>query len=105
MAFYMLHQTVIVLLGWVLFDWQDAPLWKGLTIAGAALALSLAGAAIAARSTALRPLFGMGGSRRPSAPRPARHPPLVSPSQFEPPFAASIFGLSLHDMRAMRRDI
>lgn len=105
MAFYMLHQTVIVLLGWALFDWQDAPLWKGLTIAGAAVALSLAGAALVARSPALRPLFGMGGSWRASATGMARHPPHVSTSQFEPPFAASILGMSLPGRRAMRRDI
>lgn len=73
MAFYMLHQTVIVLLGWALFDWRDAPLWKGLATAGATVAVSLAGAALAARFAPLRPLFGMGAAphARPAGPRDA----------------------------------
>lgn len=70
-AFYMLHQTVIVLLGWTLFDWVDAPLWKGLAIAGATLCLSLAGAMLVARTAWLRPLFGMGAGRPAAAPVPA----------------------------------
>ncbi len=105
MPFYLLHQTVIGLIGWLLFDWQDAPFWKGLTIAGAAGLLSLAGAALAARSAVLRPLFGMGAARRISAAGPAHCPPHVSTSQFEPPFAASILGGPLPGRRVMRRDI
>ncbi|WP_158287739.1 acyltransferase family protein [Falsiroseomonas bella] len=104
MPFYMLHQTVIVLLGWALFGWLDAPVWKGLTIAGATVALSLAGAAMATRSPFLRPLFGLGASRRAAAARPARSVPHVPASQFEPPFAASILGVGLLDMRPAHRD-
>lgn len=81
-AFYMLHQTVIVLLGWALFEWTGAPLSKGLAIAGATLAISLAGAALVARTAWFRPLFGMTG----------RQPPRVAKTQLEPPFARAIFG-------------
>lgn len=94
LAFYMLHQTVIVLLGWALFDWADAPLWKGLVIAGATLAISLAGAMLIAHTAWLRPLFGMGAAARRTAPRtydPVARPVCLAASQFEPPLAATLF--------------
>ncbi|BBK43446.1 acyltransferase [Allostella vacuolata] len=59
LAFYMLHQTVIVVLGWALFGWTGAPLAKALAVGALSLLLSLAGAALVARSGWLRPLFGM----------------------------------------------
>jgi surface polysaccharide O-acyltransferase-like enzyme len=90
MPFYMLHQTAIVVLGWALFGWQGAPVWKGLTIAVATFALSMAGAALVARSAWLRPLFGMGAPRLGPARRPARQVSRVPISQFEPAFAPSI---------------
>lgn len=92
-AFYMLHQTVIVLLGWLLFGWTEAPLAKGLAIAGATLAISLAGARLAAQLAWLRPLFGFPPSQASVPPQRAALPRrLPVASQFEPPFAASLFG-------------
>ncbi|WP_170216597.1 acyltransferase family protein [Allostella humosa] len=67
LAFYMLHQTIIVLLGWAWFGWSGQPLTKALAVGAAALLLSLAGAALVARAGWLRPLFGM--PRRPAAGR------------------------------------
>jgi surface polysaccharide O-acyltransferase-like enzyme len=59
MAFYMLHQTIIVLLGWAWFGWTGAPLAKALAIALLALAASIALAALAARVPGLRALLGV----------------------------------------------
>ncbi|WP_198375124.1 acyltransferase family protein [Neoroseomonas rubea] len=102
-AFYMLHQTVIVLLGWAVFDWSGAPLSKGLAIAGATFAISLGGAALIERTTWLRPLFGMGAAGRRverTAWRAASaHPPT---SQFEPPFAATLFAAVPRDVPTHR---
>jgi hypothetical protein len=67
----MLHQTVIVLLGWVSFGWTDAPLLKALAIAAATLVASLAGAAPVAGAGSVRTLFGM------PAHTPARRRPLA----------------------------
>jgi surface polysaccharide O-acyltransferase-like enzyme len=63
LAFYMLHQTVIVVLGWVLFGWTGEPPLKALVIGGAALVISVAGAAFVSRVALLRPLFGLAPSR------------------------------------------
>jgi surface polysaccharide O-acyltransferase-like enzyme len=109
--FYMLHQTVIVLLGWALFSWEGAPLWKGLVIAGMTLAASLAGAALIARTAWLRPLFGMGGPPRAAAARPGpagtartAGAPRAVATQFEPPFAAAIFAAGLPGGGLVRHD-
>ncbi len=59
MAFYIVHQTVIVMLGFWFVDWVDAPLIKYATVAGLSFAMSLAIAAIAARSAVLRVVFGL----------------------------------------------
>ncbi len=104
MAFYMLHQTVIVLLGWALFDWQGAPVWKGLTIAVATVALSVAGAALVARSAWLRPVFGMGALRLAPARRPPGPVPHGPTSRIEPASAASIFAPPLLVTAPARHD-
>lgn len=91
-AFYMLHQTVIVLLGWALFDWTGAPLTKGLVIAAATFLISLGGAALIGRTAWLRPMFGTAAAGRRVAPTAWRAAPAGPPaSQFEPPFAAALF--------------
>jgi glucan biosynthesis protein C len=63
LAFYMLHQTVIVLLGRASFGWIGSPAAKALAIAAAALAISLAGAMLAARIGPLRAAFGFPRTR------------------------------------------
>lgn len=74
LAFYMLHQTIVVVLGWALDDWSGGPLAKAVAITAAALLLSVAGAALVARTSWLRPLFGMapGPALRPGAGTPIR---------------------------------
>ncbi len=64
LPFYILHQTIIVLLGWALLDWTNTPLLTFALVAAASLGLSLAGALLVARSAVLRPLFGLGGAPR-----------------------------------------
>lgn len=59
LPFYILHQTVIVLLGWALFGWTGPVLLKFSVIAASSLGLSLVGAGLIARNPALRPLFGL----------------------------------------------
>jgi peptidoglycan/LPS O-acetylase OafA/YrhL len=59
--FYVVHQTVIVLLGFWLLAWSDAPLVKYLAIAVLSLALSLALALAAGLSRPTRLMFGMRG--------------------------------------------
>lgn len=57
--FYLLHQTLIVLLGYVLLGWSRAPALKFLTIAAIALAGSLILARLAGMTRASRLIFGM----------------------------------------------
>ncbi|WP_198368986.1 acyltransferase family protein [Roseomonas rosulenta] len=91
-AFYMLHQTVIVLLGWTLFDWTGAPLSKGLVIAAATFVISLGGAALIGRTAWLRPLFGMGAvGRRVGGTARCEAQAQPPTSQFQPPSAATLF--------------
>ncbi|UVK41874.1 acyltransferase family protein [Mesorhizobium sp. AR07] len=59
MPFYIVHQTVIVLIGFWLLGWVDAPFLKYATVATLSFATSLAIAAIAARSAVLRLVFGL----------------------------------------------
>ena len=59
MPFYIVHQTVIVLLGFWLAGWVDAPLVKYATVAALSFAASLAVAAVALHYAALRLVFGL----------------------------------------------
>lgn len=59
--FYVFHQTVIVLLGFWLLGWSDAPLAKFLAIAALSLGISLALARAAGLTRATRLMFGMRG--------------------------------------------
>ena len=61
--FYVLHQTLIIWLGWVLFAWSDAPLAKYVAIAALATALSLALCRAIDLTAAGRFVFGMRGRR------------------------------------------
>lgn len=74
LAFYMLHQSIVVVLGWALLGWSGEPFCKAVTIAASTMLLSVAGAALAARSVWLRPLFGMapGPAARPGPGTPVR---------------------------------
>lgn len=58
-AFYMMHQTVIVLLGFALLGWSEAPLLKFGVIAGLAFLLSLAFARLCLWFPALGLLLGV----------------------------------------------
>ncbi|MCM5553997.1 acyltransferase family protein [Pleomorphomonas sp. NRK KF1] len=64
MAFYMLHQTIIIALGFLTIGWSDAPLSKYLAIVISTTAVSLALAALIDRHPVSRFLFGMAGKRR-----------------------------------------
>lgn len=64
MAFYMLHQTIIIALGFLTIGWSDAPLSKYLAIVVVTTAVSLALAALIDRHPLSRFLFGMAGKRR-----------------------------------------
>ncbi|PKR87434.1 acyltransferase [Pleomorphomonas diazotrophica] len=64
MAFYMLHQTIIIALGFLTIGWSDAPLLKYLAIVVVTTAASLALAALIDRHPVSRFLFGMAGKRR-----------------------------------------
>ncbi|MBM3525436.1 MAG: acyltransferase [Alphaproteobacteria bacterium] len=57
--FYVFHQTLIVLLGYVLLDWSSTPALKFLAIAAIALAGSLVLARLAGMTRASRLIFGM----------------------------------------------
>ena len=59
--FYVFHQTVLVLLGFWLLGWSDAPLAKFLAIAALSLGISLALARAAGLTRATRLMFGMRG--------------------------------------------
>jgi peptidoglycan/LPS O-acetylase OafA/YrhL len=59
--FYVFHQMVIVLLGFWLLGWSDAPLAKYLAIAALSLVISLALARAAGLSRPTRLMFGMRG--------------------------------------------
>lgn len=74
LAFYMLHQTIVVVLGWALLGWSGEPFAKSMVIAAATLLLSVGGAVLVARSAWLRPLFGMapGPALRPDPGTPVR---------------------------------
>lgn len=63
MAFYMLHQTIIIALGFLTIGWSDAPLSKYLAIVISTTALSLALAALIDRHPVSRFLFGMAGKK------------------------------------------
>ena len=67
MAFYMLHQTIIVALGFLTIGWSDAPLAKYLAIVVVTTAASLGLAALIDRHPVSRFLFGMAGKRRVAA--------------------------------------
>ena len=64
MAFYMLHQTIIIALGFLTIGWSDAPLSKYLAIVVVTTAVSLALAALIDRHPLSRFLFGMAGKKR-----------------------------------------
>lgn len=64
MAFYMLHQTIIIGLGFLTIGWSDAPLSKYLAIVAATTAASLALAVAIDRHPVSRFLFGMAGKTR-----------------------------------------
>ena len=57
--FYVFHQTVIVLLGFWLLSWTDAPLTKFVAVAGLSIALSLALARAVAFLPVTRLMFGV----------------------------------------------
>ena len=61
--FYILHQTLIVWLGWLLFAWSGAPLAKYLAVAAAAAALSLLLCRAIDQTAAGRFVFGMRSRR------------------------------------------
>jgi hypothetical protein len=63
--FYIVHQAIIVWLGWLAFDWVSAPLAKYAVIAVAALALSYAAVRLLALTPPTRFLIGL--KARPSA--------------------------------------
>ena len=69
--FYVLHQTLIVWLGWMLFDWSGTPLAKYLAIAALATVLSLALCRAIDLTGAGRFVFGMRSRRAPAQPVPA----------------------------------
>ena len=73
MPFYIVHQTVIVLLGFWMIGWVDAPLVKYGAVALLSFSISLAIAVIAPHSSALRVVFGLKA-------RPPRMLTLVPPS-------------------------
>lgn len=58
LPFYIVHQTVIVLMGWATAAWSDAPLAKFAVVAALSFVLSLGLARMAARIAPLR--FGLG---------------------------------------------
>jgi glucan biosynthesis protein C len=66
MPFYIVHQTIIVLLGFWLVGWVDTPLLKYAAVAVLAFSVSLAVADVALRHRVLRVIFGLkppGGHR------------------------------------------
>jgi surface polysaccharide O-acyltransferase-like enzyme len=65
-AFYILHQTVIVGFGWLLFDWQDRPFAKFIAIATASFAVSLWVAMLCRGSRSGRLMLGI--PAKPSGP-------------------------------------
>lgn len=78
LAFYILHQTVIVLAGYLWRDWSSAPFVKALVIAALATMVSLAIAWGARWTAPTRLILGLTPSRRPArAPAP---PPSSSPA-------------------------
>jgi membrane-bound acyltransferase YfiQ involved in biofilm formation len=66
MAFYMVHQTIIIAFGFLTIGWSEAPLLKYVVIAAASAVLSLALAWAIDQTAATRFLFGMGGKKRPA---------------------------------------
>jgi peptidoglycan/LPS O-acetylase OafA/YrhL len=73
LAFYIVHQMVIVVAGYAWRDWSDAPLLKALAVMALATALSLAIVWVARFSWPTRILLGLprARARRPSPPAPA----------------------------------
>jgi peptidoglycan/LPS O-acetylase OafA/YrhL len=67
LAFYVVHQTIIVLAGWYWRDWSDAPVAKAVVIAALTFALGLAVAVAARQAAPTRFLLGLPAPR----PRPA----------------------------------
>ena len=59
LAFYVLHQTIIVMLGWGLVDWSGQPALKFATIAALATVASLALAWAGSRSAPTRWMLGL----------------------------------------------
>ncbi|MEM1048187.1 MAG: acyltransferase [Pseudomonadota bacterium] len=59
LPFYLYHQTIIVLLGWLLIDWQGQALAKALAIAIGATVVSLMLSALGARFAVTRAATGM----------------------------------------------
>jgi peptidoglycan/LPS O-acetylase OafA/YrhL len=77
LAFYIIHQTVIVLAGYVWRDWSSTPLVKAIVIAALATGISLAIAWGARLTPPTRLILGLTPPRRPappSAPRPSSPP-------------------------------
>lgn len=80
LAFYIIHQTVIVLAGYIWRDWSSTPLVKAIVIAALATGISLAIAWLARLTPPTRLILGLTPPRRPgppSAPRPSS-PPLAA---------------------------
>ncbi|MCV3274281.1 acyltransferase family protein [Roseobacter sinensis] len=59
LPFYLFHQTIIVLLGWLWLDWSGAPLMKATTIASLATVLSILLAWAAAQFSVTRVATGL----------------------------------------------
>ncbi|MFD1627454.1 acyltransferase family protein [Azospirillum griseum] len=59
MPFYILHQTIILALGFQMLDWTAPALLRFVVLTGSSLALSLACVAVAVRSPVLRFAMGM----------------------------------------------
>lgn len=67
LPFYLFHQTIIVVLGWVWLDWVNAPALKAIVIAGLTTAISLMLAWICAQFRITRFAVGLPVGRKSSA--------------------------------------
>jgi glucans biosynthesis protein C len=67
MPFYVFHQTIIVALGYALFDWQDQPVLKYLLVCAASGVFSLVACLLADSNPVTRLIVGMKAARRPLA--------------------------------------
>ncbi len=68
LAFYVVHQTIIVVAGWYWRDWSDTPFTKAAVIAGLTWGLGIAIAAAARLTPPTRFLLGLPAPRRASIP-------------------------------------